>query len=180
MKKFAGDIIILHMCTKNHNYMMYGSSTEWNRQHFLSFWTIFCPFTPHPLMIPKIKILKKNEKIEKNALRYYPFIYVYHKCKSYDIWFLKYKVQQTEIVVILGHFLPFQPPDNLENQHLKIEKKHLEILPKIKCTKNHDHMLYCSLDMACNGFNCYFSFWAIVYQKSWIWILVLRYGAWWM
>ena len=25
MKKFAGDIIILHMCSKNHNHIMYGS-----------------------------------------------------------------------------------------------------------------------------------------------------------
>ena len=30
-----------------------------------------------------------------------------------------------------------------------------------KCTKNHDHMLYCSWDMACDGCDCYFSFWAI-------------------
>ena len=29
-----------------------------------------------------------------------------------------------------------------------------------KCTKNHNHILYCSLDMAHNRFNCYFSFWA--------------------
>ena len=50
------------------------------------------------------------------------YIHVYHKWRSYDIWFLKYKVQQTEIFVILGHFLPFQPPDNLENQNFKIEK----------------------------------------------------------
>ena len=27
-----------------------------------------------------------------------------------------------------------------------------------KCTKNHDHMLYCSVDIAHNRFNCYFSF----------------------
>ena len=26
MKKIAGDIIILHICTKNHNHMMYSSS----------------------------------------------------------------------------------------------------------------------------------------------------------
>ena len=45
------------------------------------------------------------------------YIHVYH-----DIWFLKYEVQQTEIFVILSHFLPFQPPDNLENQNFKIEK----------------------------------------------------------
>ena len=50
------------------------------------------------------------------------YIHVYHKWRSYDIWFLKYKVQQTEIFVILGHFLPFQPLDNLENQNFNIEK----------------------------------------------------------
>ena len=51
------------------------------------------------------------------------YIHVYHKWRSYDIWFLKYKVWQTEIFVILGHFLPFQPPHNPENQNFKIEKK---------------------------------------------------------
>ena len=50
------------------------------------------------------------------------YIHVYHTWRSHDIWFLKYKVGQTEIFVILGHFLPFQPPDNLENQNFKIEK----------------------------------------------------------
>ena len=31
IKKIARDIIILYMCTKNHNHMMYGSwDTEWN------------------------------------------------------------------------------------------------------------------------------------------------------
>ena len=50
------------------------------------------------------------------------YIHVYHKWRSYDIGFLKYKGQQTEIFVILGHFLPFQPHENLENQNFKIEK----------------------------------------------------------
>ena len=45
----------------------------------------------------------------------------------YDTWFLKYKEKQTEIFVILGHFLSFQPLDNLENLNFNIEKKHLEI-----------------------------------------------------
>ena len=31
-----------------------------------------------------------------------------------------------------------------------------------KCTKNHDHTLYCSWDRARDGCNCYFSFWAIL------------------
>ena len=50
------------------------------------------------------------------------YIHDYHKIRSYDIWFLKYKVQQTKIFVTLGHFLPFQPLHNLENQNFKIEK----------------------------------------------------------
>ena len=66
------------------------------------------------------------------------------------IWFLKYKVQQTEIFVILGHFLPFQLPDNHpENQNFKIEKKKQkqkqkktgDIISHI-CTINDNHMMY--------------------------------------
>ena len=30
-----------------------------------------------------------------------------------------------------------------------------------KCTKNHDHMIYCSGDMVRDRCNCYFSIWAI-------------------
>ena len=45
--KKPGDIIILHMCTINYNHMMHGSwNIERDRQNFLTFWTIFCPFTP--------------------------------------------------------------------------------------------------------------------------------------
>ena len=60
LKKTPGDII-LHICTINDNHMMYGSwDMEHDRQNFLSFWTIFCPFTP--LWSQKIKILKKWKK----------------------------------------------------------------------------------------------------------------------
>ena len=46
-KKTAGDIIILHTCTKNHNYLRYSSwDTAWDK-FVLSFWAIFCPL-PHP------------------------------------------------------------------------------------------------------------------------------------
>ena len=59
MKKTLGDIIILHLCTRNDNHMMYGSSDiKHNRQIlFFSFCAIFCPFTL--LTTQKIKILKK-------------------------------------------------------------------------------------------------------------------------
>ena len=60
-----GDIIILHLCTTNDNHMMYGSwNMEHGRQNFLSFWTIFCPFTP--LTSWKIKIMRKWKKKTKN------------------------------------------------------------------------------------------------------------------
>ena len=54
------------------------------------------------------------------------------------------------------------PPNNPKNHNFeKMKKMPGDIIILYKCTKNHDHMLYCSLDMACNGCNCYFSLWAI-------------------
>ena len=43
--------------------------------------------------------------------------------------------------------------------------KHLprDIIISHKCSKNHDHMLYWSWDMARDGCNCYFSFWAFFF-----------------
>ena len=61
--------------------------------------------------------------------------------------------------VILDLFLPFYPPNNTKNQNFgRLKKVPGDTIILHKCTKNHDHMLYCSLDMARNGFNCYFSF----------------------
>ena len=58
MKKMPGDIIISHKCTINDNNIMYDSwDMKHNRQNFLSFWAIFCPFTL--LTSQKIKILKR-------------------------------------------------------------------------------------------------------------------------
>ena len=66
--------------------------------------------------------------------------------------------------IILDHFLPFYPPNNPKNQNSeKLKKAPGDIIFLHKCTKDHDHMLYCSLEMARYGFNCYFSFWAIFY-----------------
>ena len=119
MKKTSGDIINLHMYTINDNHMMCGSwDMKLYRQNFLSFWTVFCPFSP--LTIRKIKILKNWKK----ALRYYPFTHVYHKWQSYDVWLLRYGVWWTEFVVALDHFLPFYPPKNLKNQNFEKNEKY--------------------------------------------------------
>ena len=81
----------------------------------------FALLPPPLLMISKIKILKKYKKRMPGDIIFL-HIHVYHKWRSYDIWFLKHKVQQTEMFVTLGHSLPFQPADNPQNQNFKIEE----------------------------------------------------------
>ena len=48
-------------------------------------------------------------------------IIILHKCtkkkQSYEVQFLRYSVKQTEFFVILGHFLPFYPPNNRQNEN---------------------------------------------------------------
>ena len=49
------------------------------------------------------------------------------------------------ILVILGHFLPFYPPNNPENQKFeKMKKASGDVIIFHMCTKNHDHMMYAS------------------------------------
>ena len=70
MKKLPGDIIILHRHTINDNHIMYDSwDVECERQNFLSFWIIFCSFTP---LTQKIKILKKWKALE--ILSFYTYV----------------------------------------------------------------------------------------------------------
>ena len=88
---------------------------------------------------------------------------MYHKWQSYDVWFLRYWLQQTEFFVILDHFLPFYPQHTKKSKFWKNKKQALtDIIILHKFNKNHDHMLYCSLNMVHNGCNYYFSFWAIL------------------
>ena len=68
MKKNPGDIITWHTRTINKNHMMFGSwDMEQDKQNFLSFWNIFCPFTPWE------RGKSKSWKNEKNAWRHYHF-----------------------------------------------------------------------------------------------------------
>ena len=128
-----------------------------DKQNFLSFLTVFCPFTP--ITTQKFKILKKWKKI---SWRYCHFTHVYHKWQSYDVWFLRYRARWTEFLVILDHFLPFYPLKNLKNQNFKKMKKMPgDNIFLQKCTKNHNHMVWCSWDIGHDGCNCYFSLWAI-------------------
>ena len=126
------------MCTKNGNHMMYASwDMEYNRHKFLTFWAIFCLYTP--LLSPKIKIWNKFKKTS----RYYPITHVYHKWRLHDVWFLRHKARQTEFFIILGHFLPFNLPNNLKNQNFEKMKKNIWTYFILHLhTTNDNHMMY--------------------------------------
>ena len=64
-------------------------------------------------------------------------------------------------------FCPFTLLNSPKNENFKkMKKPHGDIIILHKCNKNHDHMVYCSWEMACDGCNCYFSFWAIFYPLT--------------
>ena len=124
---------------------MYGS---WDIRHdgqsFLLFWAIFLPVDP-----PN-NTKNQNFENEKNPRDIIILILVYRKWQSYNVWFLKYWAWQTK----------FHPTNKPENKILKNwRKKTPGDIILHKCAKNHDHILYCSWDMARDGCNFYFSFW---------------------
>ena len=63
-------------------------------------------------------------------------------------------------------FCPFTSQQLEKSKFKKNEKSKKKKMPGYIiilqwCTRNHDHMLYCSWDIVHNRCNCYFSFWAI-------------------
>ena len=97
MKKTPGDIIILQKCTINDNHIMYGS---WD--NFLSFWAIFCSFTP--LRTQKIKVFKKWKKIPGDIM-------ILHKCtKIMIICYTFPKIWCVTDVIFIFHLRLFFAP----------------------------------------------------------------------
>ena len=158
-EKKLEDIIILDLCTKNEDHMMYGSwDMERDRQNFLSFWAICCPFTP--LTTKKSKFWKNEKKLED--------IIILHLCTKnedhmmYGSWDMERDRQNfLSFWVICGPFtLP--PSNNPENKKVeKTKKTPRDIIILHMCTMNRDHMLYCSWDMVGDGGNFIFHFWLL-------------------
>ena len=90
MKKILGDIIILHKCTKNHDYILYCSwDIVRDGCNYFSFWAIFCPFTP--LTAQNMKISKKLKKKKKHLeISFYTSVpkIMLKCCTVRDIWCL--------------------------------------------------------------------------------------------
>ena len=132
--------------------MMYGSwDMKRDRQNFLSFWTICCPFTS--LTTQKIKILK-NWKKQQEILSFYTCV-----PKITITWCMVPEILSTTDISFC-HFAIFAllppppptppPPSNSQKNanFKKMKKAPGDSIILHKCTKNHDHMIYCSLDMA--------------------------------
>ena len=103
MKKTPGDIIILHMCTKNYDQMMYGSwdilsDRQTDGKSDISRWV------PH-LKAPKIKMLKMKKFAGDIIILY--ICTKNHNHMMYSSWDTDW---DTKCFVILGHFLPFYTP----------------------------------------------------------------------
>ena len=117
----------------------------------------FCHFELFFALWPLPPRKSKFRNNEKQSWRYYHFTLEYHKWKSYDAWFLRYGVQQTEFFLILDHFLhfyPSTPPPSLTTQRIKIlktwKKTPRDFIILHKCTINDNHMTYGSWDINCN------------------------------
>ena len=77
-------------------------------------------------------------------------------CMVPEIWSV-----MDRIFCYFGPFFALYPPNNPKNQNFeKLEKTPGNIIILHMCNKIHDHMLYCSWDMAHDWCN-YFSSWAI-------------------
>ena len=120
MKKSNGDIIILHVCIKNHYHMMFDSwDREWDGWNFLWFWAIFCPFTPSNNS--ENQNFEKIKKGPRDAI-------ILHMCtKNHN--HMMYASWDTEcnrknfLIAILAYYLPFYPINNPGTQILKKWKK---------------------------------------------------------
>ena len=128
-KKIATDIIILHMCTKNHNYMMYGSwETEWDRQNLLSFWAIFCSFSP--LYDPK----NQNLETMKNI---FGEIILSHMCTKNErhMIYCSWNIRRNRrpFLAFWAIFCSFTPLTVWKIKILKNWKIYLEILSYYTC-----------------------------------------------
>ena len=119
----------IYMCTINEDHEIYD---PWNircdRQKFLSFSAIFCPFSP--LTSWKIKILKLKKK---NTERYHHFTNLHHNDNHmmHGSWDMECNRQN-----FFSFWTVFCPSMPLWTQKIKIfkkRKKHLKILSFYKC-----------------------------------------------
>ena len=162
MKKTSRDVIILNLCNKKtYDVCLLTYGVLARTFFFLSFQAIFCFFTP--LLTPQINKLKFGKTVKKHLdiLSFYrcvPLIKIIW-CMVPEIWSSTGKFflsSWANFFCHLGQFFVLLSFSFLKIS--KMKKNPGDIIILHKCTKNHDHLLYCSRDMAHEGCNCYFHF----------------------
>ena len=136
MKKFAGDIVILHMCTKiTIIWCMVPeiwSATHRNFCHYGPFFALL----PLPPYGPRKSKFWKNEKILEDIV----ILQMFTINHSHVYGFSDMECNRQNVFVVLDSFLPFYPLHNPKNQNFENWKKTLEIssfyrsVPKIMIT----------------------------------------------
>ena len=122
----------------------------------MSFWTIFAPLSPSKL---KIQNFGKNEK---TTWIYYHFANVYHKWNHimYGSWETEHMMDR--ICCYFDHYWPFYLSNNPKYQSFEEMSKALgDIIVLHMCTINHNHMMYSSWNIECDGQNI-LSFWIVI------------------
>ena len=122
----------------------------------------FGPFTcPCPLRTQKIKILRKSEKHLERSSFYTsaPYMTIIRYMVP-EMWSAPDRIFLSSLAI----FCCFTPLNSHKNENFKKKmiKRPGDTIILHKGTKNHDHRLYCSWDMAHDGWN-YFSFRTILF-----------------
>ena len=144
------------MCSKNHNHIRYSSCyAEWDRQFFVILGH-FLPF--YPANNPKNQNFEKMKKTPGDNI-------ILQMCSINDNH-MKYGSwdMETNGHNFLSFWTIFCPSNPLKTKKIKISKKWKNAWRYhhfMQEYENHDHMLYCSWDMAHDRCNFHFSFWAI-------------------
>ena len=141
-KESSGDVTILHMCSKNHDHIMYASwDIECDRQSFV-IWVIFCSL-PH---------------------------YWLKKLKFWDIEKMPGRIISLNLCITIDNHMMYVSQDAEHDRHnflsfwtaiYLLTTRKIKILKKWEdssgdviilqmCIKNHDHMMYASWDIECD------------------------------
>ena len=137
---------------------MYGSwDTEWDRHNF-------CPFTKPPIPHPPLPNNPKKNFFEKNMKKMPPdiiflYIHVHHKWRTYDTWFLKYKVRQ-KFSSFWAIFCLFNPLTTWKIKILTLKTTPGDIIILHISNINDNHMMYDSWDKERN--RSFLSFWIVL------------------
>ena len=152
LKKRPGGIIILHTCTINDNHMMYSSwDMKYDRQNFLSLWTVFLPFY-YPNN-PKNQNFEKKWNKSLQILSFYTCT-INGNHITYCSWDMKHDGQNfLSFWTVFCHFTSVNP----KNQNFeKLKKRPEDIIILHMHAAINENQMYCSWNVEHDRLFCHF------------------------